>query len=294
MLRTRIEVNMQHKILKCSVILASLIVLTLTFIYYADSRSVPEATPRPAQPINRQVQKPAQPLEKAVPQPKSPPANSMIVVEAKQEMPKKPVSEQSPAEPTRLVETKPSAEPKAVSPPIIEVSRSDPHTYADPGYPLLSKQSGSYGQFHYRDTSGGRIEIDPAWVEENIVTIVLPGLNQSVEVHKDAADNFIAAFNYIKNGTAVINGREMPLLSLIKTMDGTFVTRHVNWNPSRGLSNHSWGIAIDINAADHFCYINPASQADDPNLVLWEKAFKPAGFSWGNSYSDSMHFELLD
>ncbi|MEN6461114.1 MAG: M15 family metallopeptidase, partial [Syntrophomonas sp.] len=106
-------------------------------------------------------------------------------------------------------------------------------------------------------------------------------------------DNFIQAFTYIKNGTATINGRQVSLLSLVKTMDGTFVTRHVNWNPARGLSNHSWGTAIDINADSHFRYVDPGSEPYDPNLILWEKAFKPAGFSWGNSYSDSMHFELL-
>ncbi len=161
-------------------------------------------------------------------------------------------------------------------------------------YPKLSKVQGSYGQFYYRDLSGGRIEIDPNWVANNIVTITLPGLNQKVQVHKKAADKFIQAFTYIKNGTAVVNGKRVPLVSLIYSMDGTFVPRHVNWKSSRGLSNHSWGIAIDINAQGHFGYINSATNPNDPNLILWEKAFKPAGFSWGNAYSDSMHFELLD
>ncbi|MDD2510696.1 MAG: Ig-like domain-containing protein [Syntrophomonas sp.] len=161
-------------------------------------------------------------------------------------------------------------------------------------YHKLSKVQGSYGQFRYKDTTGGRIEIDPQWVAENIVTITLPGLNRKVQVHKDAADNFIQAFNYIKNGTAVVNGRQVSLLSLVKTMDGTFVSRHVNWDSSRGLSNHSWGIAIDINAGNHYRYVDPSKEPNDPNLILWQKAFKPAGFSWGNSYSDSMHFELLN
>lgn len=160
-------------------------------------------------------------------------------------------------------------------------------------YPKLSKANGPYGQFRYRELPGGRIEVDPVWVRNNIVTIKLPGLNRNVQVHRLAADNFITAFTYIKNGTATINGRQVPLLSLIKTMDGTFVTRHVYWNPAKGLSNHSWGTAIDINASNHLRYVNPAREPNDPNLILWEKAFKPAGFSWGNSYSDSMHFELL-
>lgn len=160
-------------------------------------------------------------------------------------------------------------------------------------YPRLSKYNGSFEQFYYRDIGGGAIEIDPQWVAENIVTIKLPGLNQYVQVHKNAKDNFIQAFTYIKNGTAIINGRQVPLLSLIKTMDGTFVPRHVNWNSAKGLSNHSWGIAIDINAANHFRYINPNREPDDPNYILWVKAFKPAGFSWGNSYGDAMHYELV-
>lgn len=174
-----------------------------------------------------------------------------------------------------------------------EVSRGvqSANTYK---YPELSKVNGSYGQFYYRDLSGGRIEIDPLWIADNIVTVTLPGLNQRVQVNKKAAEKFIQAFNYIKNGTAIVNGRQVSLLSLIKTMDGTFVTRHVNWNPLKGLSNHSWGTAIDINADSHFCYVDPDSEPYDPNLILWEKAFQPAGFSWGNTYGDSMHFELLD
>jgi hypothetical protein len=160
-------------------------------------------------------------------------------------------------------------------------------------YPKLSKANGSYGQFRYRELSGGRIEVDPVWVRNNIITIKLPGLNRNVQVHRLAADNFVKAFTYIKNGTATINGRRVPLLSLVRTMDGTFVTRHANWNPGAGLSNHSWGTAMDINASNHFRYVNPVREPNDPNRILWEKAFKPAGFSWGNSYSDSMHYELL-
>lgn len=159
-------------------------------------------------------------------------------------------------------------------------------------YPRLSKTNGAFGQFPYRDIAGGRIEIDPKWMEQNIVTITLPGLNSKVQVHKDAAPHFIQAFTYIKNGTVNINGREVPLLSLIKTMDGTFVPRHIGWDISRGLSNHSWGTAIDINAAGHFRYVDPAKEPNNPNLILWEKAFKPAGFSWGNSYGDAMHYEI--
>lgn len=174
-----------------------------------------------------------------------------------------------------------------------QVSRSYTPVAASKKYPMLSKVNGAFGQFPYRDIAGGRIEIDPEWVKQNIVTITLPGLNRQVEVHKDAADNFIMAFNYIKNGTTVVDGKEVPLLSLIYTMDGTFVPRHVHWDANRGLSNHSWGTAIDINAAGHLRYVDPVKEPNNPNLILWEKAFKPAGFSWGNSYADAMHYEIF-
>jgi len=285
---------MQHKILKNAAILASLVVLILTFIYYADPGSEPSASPGSVKQINRQAQKPVEHMEKSVFRATSPLPDNQTVAEVKKEALKPTFNNAGTGEPPSQVQAKPTVEPKTTPPTVVEVSRSAANTYANSGYPLLSKQKGSYGQFYYRDVSSGRIEIDPQWVKENIVTIILPGLNQAVEVHKEAADNFLTAFNYIKDGTAVINGQQVSLLSLVKTMDGTFVTRHVNWNPTRGLSNHSWGIAIDINAANHFCYIDPTTESGDPNLILWEKAFKPAGFSWGNSYADSMHFELLD
>lgn len=285
---------MQQRLLRNAVVLALIGGLALIAICYIYGFSSPRtSSPGPKQTALKK-ETPPKPSEKPSQQEA---VDSKAVVNAS----KAPEQSSEPADSKVLeqsqtqVETTALAEPQAaVVTKSVPVSRSQADTYSsNSSYPQLSKQQGSFGQFRYRDTSGGRIEIDPQWVDENIVTIVLPGLNRRVQVHKDAADNYIAAFNYIKNGTAVINGREVPLLSLIKTMDGTFVSRHVNWNPSRGLSNHSWGIAIDINAADHFGYANPTSNPDDPNVILWEKAFKPAGFSWGNRYADSMHFELL-
>lgn len=188
--------------------------------------------------------------------------------------------------------SKPSAS-AAASQSVSRGSSSSYSTAWNSAYPKLSKVNGTFGQFRYKDTSGGRIQIDPKWIAQNIVTITLPGLNCKVQVHKDAAPNFIQAFTLIKNGTATVNGKTVSLLSLVKTMNGTFVPRHVMWDASRGLSNHSWGTAIDINASDHLRYVDPAKEPNDPNVILWKKAFQPAGFSWGNRYSDSMHYEII-
>ncbi|NLW92802.1 MAG: M15 family metallopeptidase [Syntrophomonadaceae bacterium] len=292
---------MQYKLPRKSFILLSLAALALVAGYfYYDNNSPPCSSPAPVHVAVDQSKSADSLEEKALPPTdkadksanstgKSDVESRENPVEVEQQIP--PVI-QAAAPATQTPPVKPAENQVVQAGTGTKVSRA-PNTYINDSYPMLSKDKGTFGQFHYRDTYGGRIEIDPQWVEANIVTIVLPGINRKVQVHKNAADNFITAFNYINNGTAVVNGREVPLLSLVKSMDGTFVTRHVNWSPTRGISNHSWGIAIDINAADHYRYVNPGKEPADPNLILWEKAFKPAGFSWGNSYSDSMHYELL-
>jgi len=141
--------------------------------------------------------------------------------------------------------------------------------------------------FSYRELGNGRIEIDPRWVSENIIevdvgiSLPLPGGGSisKIKVHKKVASYFIKAFKIIK---------ENNLLNKIKTFDGTFNPRHMNWDPSKPLSFHSWGIAIDLNASE-----NPlGGPASDANKELWEKAFKPAGFRWLGPVYDPMHFEL--
>lgn len=72
----------------------------------------------------------------------------------------------------------------------------------------------------------------------------------------------------------------------LKTWDGCF-----NIRKKRGLSSlslHSWGIAIDVNAAWNQLNQNPALS---PGFV---KCFTDAGFDWGGSWTrkDGMHFQL--
>ncbi|MBM7865785.1 hypothetical protein GTO89_03145 [Heliobacterium gestii] len=156
--------------------------------------------------------------------------------------------------------------------------------YAADPYPKTSPTHGKFGQFKYKEASGGRIEIDPSWSKSNIVSVSLPGVNKTVSIHKNAKDALVKAFTTIKNDPA--------LLKKVKTLDGTWVPRHISWDASKPLSEHSWGIAIDINAS-----ANPqGSKPTSDNKTLWEKAFKPAGFNWGGNFSgsdvDGMHFEM--
>ncbi len=72
----------------------------------------------------------------------------------------------------------------------------------------------------------------------------------------------------------------------LKTWDGCF-----NIRKKRGLSSmslHSWGIAIDVNAAWNGLGKDPVLS---PEFV---KCFTDAGFDWGGTWTrkDGMHFQL--
>ena len=72
----------------------------------------------------------------------------------------------------------------------------------------------------------------------------------------------------------------------LKTWDGCF-----NIRKKRGLSSmslHSWGLAIDVNAAWNQLNMTPTLS---PEFV---KCFTDAGFDWGGTWTrkDGMHFQL--
>ena len=76
------------------------------------------------------------------------------------------------------------------------------------------------------------------------------------------------------------------LVGQIKTWDGCFNRRKKRGGTSMSL--HSWGIAIDINAAWNGFGKIPTMSSE---LV---KCFTDAGFDWGGTWSkpDGMHFQL--
>ena len=74
----------------------------------------------------------------------------------------------------------------------------------------------------------------------------------------------------------------------IKTYDGCYVPRFIGHDPSRGLSFHTYGTAIDLNAATNYRGI----PGDIDRTVV--SIFKKWGFAWGGdwNYTDPMHFEM--
>jgi hypothetical protein len=76
------------------------------------------------------------------------------------------------------------------------------------------------------------------------------------------------------------------LLDQVRTWDGCFNVRKKRGATSQSL--HSWGIAIDINAAWNGFGKKPTMSQE---LV---KCFTDVGFDWGGTWSkpDGMHFQL--
>jgi hypothetical protein len=76
------------------------------------------------------------------------------------------------------------------------------------------------------------------------------------------------------------------LIGELKTWDGCFNVRKKRGLASQSL--HSWGIAIDVNAAWNGLGQKPTLS---PEFV---KCFTDAGFHWGGTWtrSDGMHFQL--
>ena len=78
------------------------------------------------------------------------------------------------------------------------------------------------------------------------------------------------------------------LSSTLRTYDGCYVPRFIARDPNGSISLHTWGIAIDMDAATNYRGIRGTM---DSRVV---EIFKRWGFAWGGDwrYTDPMHFEL--
>ena len=141
-----------------------------------------------------------------------------------------------------------------------------------------SKAAKAFGAFSYRYYPDGTIEPDAAWVRRNIVTTTVPIMGR-VTCHRLMVPQLRAALQEVQ---------ESGLGHLLKTYDGCYVPRFIARNPDNSISLHTWGIAIDMDAATNYRGIR--GTMDDRIVAI----FKKWGFRWGGdwSYTDPMHFEL--
>jgi hypothetical protein len=134
------------------------------------------------------------------------------------------------------------------------------------------------GSFNYTANRDGTVNPDPAWVASHIRTEEMPIIGR--------VTGNIAMLPQLRAALSEVVTRG--LSSKIYHYDGCYVPRFIAHDPSKGLSFHTYGTAIDLNAADNYRGI--AGKMDRQVVAI----FKKWGFAWGGdwNYTDPMHFEL--
>jgi hypothetical protein len=141
-------------------------------------------------------------------------------------------------------------------------------------------QGGVVGTMRFQVLEGGFIRPDPGWVSANIVRASVPILG-TVMCHRLMIPRLSGALSEIE--------RE-GLGHLIKPREygGCYVPRFIDRNPGLPLSNHAFGLAVDLNVPTN----QLGTRGDmDPGIIA---IFNRWGFTWGGIWSrpDPMHFEL--
>jgi len=150
----------------------------------------------------------------------------------------------------------------------------------DPDAPQFANVVGTVaeavGHYTYRVLGGGMIAPDPAWVASHIVTDTVPILGR-VTCNR-------MLFPQLKAALAEVVARG--LAGTIHSTAGCYYPRFIAGTSS--LSNHAFGLAIDINAPENGR--GTAGQMDRSVVQIFEKW----GFTWGGvwHYTDPMHFEM--
>lgn len=132
------------------------------------------------------------------------------------------------------------------------------------------------GRYSYRVLGGGMIAPDSGWVSSHIVTDTVPILGR-VTCNR-------LLFPQLKAALAEVV--QEGLASTIHSTAGCYYPRFIAGTTS--LSNHAFGLAIDINAPENAR--GTAGQMNRQVVAIFERW----GFTWGGvwHYTDPMHFEM--
>jgi transcriptional regulator of aromatic amino acid metabolism len=135
----------------------------------------------------------------------------------------------------------------------------------------------------------GKIKVDLQWYKQNITSIKIPQLKdatkywENVKVNKHVAEQFINVFDEIeKEG----------LVKYIISYGGSYNPRYIRGSTTK-LSNHSLGLAIDVNMLQNKLNTIGAEPGTYGSLHEVAPIFNKHGFLWGATFSrkDYMHFE---
>lgn len=139
---------------------------------------------------------------------------------------------------------------------------------------------GVVGEMRFQILPNGFIRPDPSWVTANIVTATVPILGL-VRCHRLMIPRLQAGLEAVQRAG---------LSRLIRPSDygGCYVPRFIDRDPTKPLSLHAFGLAVDLNISTN----GLGTRGDmDPRIV---QMFERVGFIWGGRWArpDPMHFEL--
>jgi hypothetical protein len=180
----------------------------------------------------------------------------------------------------------PQALRKELKPIVGDISMTDLDIVAETGLDPNTFQSVQYvgtfaeavGVFNYTPIGGGRVQPEASWVRTHIVTEQVPILG-SVTCNKFMMPQLRAALLEVQSSglAAEIHPDEYA---------GCYYPRFIAGSTT--LSNHSFGLAFDINV--------PGNQRGTVGQISRAVVaiFKKWGFAWGGdwNYTDPMHFEM--
>jgi hypothetical protein len=136
------------------------------------------------------------------------------------------------------------------------------------------------GTFTYTPHPDGTVTPDAGWVRSYIRTEQVPILG-AVTCNKGMIPQLRAALSeVVDRGLAdKIHPGEYA---------GCYYPRYIANDPAKGLSLHSWGIAVDLNVPGN--QRGTVGEMDRQVVAI----FKKWGFAWGGdwNYTDPMHFEM--
>ena len=132
----------------------------------------------------------------------------------------------------------------------------------------------------YRAVDDGFVKPNGAWVERNLVTEVLPIVGEAT-CHRLLMPQLSAALGELE-------AAGLSTLIDASQYGGCYVPRFIDRDPSKPLSMHAFGLAVDLNVSTNLL---GTTGSMDPRVV---DTFERWGFRWGGRWArpDPMHFEL--
>ena len=170
-----------------------------------------------------------------------------------------------------------------------------------PDFPPLADTAARqavFGKFDYvSDPQPGNrenIRILGGWVQQNIITVPVPQLRTALGGRKAPA-----GIQFHKLAAAQLQGlwqdwEQAGLLPLILSFDGSFSPRFIRGSAT-SLSNHSFGSAFDINAAENTLGSRPPLLGEKGSTRALVPLANKWGYYWGGHFGsrpDGMHFEI--